>query len=100
MACLSRETQPFPRKFEGSAMAVSIWDRVHAIEGGTLETLERKTPFKIVQVTRDYVMVKPLMSKTGASQPVQRADIEWVADKGWRPNEIRKRTLLEKPNVL
>jgi len=78
-------------------MATSVWDRVHVLEGKTLETLSAKKPFKVVRVATDSVTIKPAESK-GGNLTVRRDDVETIAAKGWQREELRSRTGKELPS--
>ena|ERR1043166_7914032 len=79
-------------------MAASIWDRVHSLEGKTIETLGRPEPFEIVSVSSDSVKINLKKSKKGGNLSVRRTDIETFAGKGWHRDELKRRIVAELPS--
>lgn len=72
----------------------TIWERVQALKGETLETLSQKKRFDIVDVSQDRVFIAPHGSKN--QQAIKRADIEAIVAFKKEGHEIIPRFVQEK----
>jgi hypothetical protein len=53
---------------------IDCWSEIRNLRGRTLKTLDRRKPFRVVEVTEHTVIVLPL--ETGNERPIPRAGIE------------------------
>jgi hypothetical protein len=70
----------------------SVADCVRALEGKSLHTLARKSPFKIVAVTEDLVEVRV---STGKNRLIRLDRIVELTEMGLQPDELRQRAQQE-----